>query len=322
VDANPLATLIARVKCRPLSDKERQAVNAATQEAERLVAAFYDHDTTNGERLQLNLFQSTLRSVQPQIPDIPDLDFWFPAEAINELALLKQAIDGCGLERAREFLQVAFSSIIVNVSYQDSDTRYTRREKGLKGGDTLKKWLAKVTDMLDRVHGFDQVAPLGRVRTLAMDARRLSGIEPESVALAVTSPPYPNAYSYHLYHRYRMLWLDMDQPRFKQEEIGSHRKYSAKQNGATVDTFRAEMTAVLRAVREALRSSALCVLVVGDSIVRGEVVRNDRVICEAGEAAGLHHLVTLQRNIHSGKKAFNPVIGKIRHEHLIFLRRP
>jgi site-specific DNA-methyltransferase (cytosine-N4-specific) len=119
-----------------------------------------------------------------------------------------------------------------------------------------------------------------------------------------------------------MLWLGFDQPRFKREEIGSHRKYSAKHNGATAVTFLSEMTEVLRGVAATLKPSALCVLVVGDSIVRGEVVRNDGIIQAAGEAAGLRHLVTLQRNIHSGRKAFNPGIGKIRHEHLIFFRRP
>ena len=46
--------------------------------------------------------------------------------------------------------------------------------------------------------------------------------------LMVCSPPYPNAFSYHLYHMTRMVWLGMDQPKFKKQEIGSHRKYSAK----------------------------------------------------------------------------------------------
>ena len=47
-----------------------------------------------------------------------------------------------------------------------------------------------------------------------------------------------------------MLWLDMDQPTFKQAEIGSHRKYSKKGNGAAdADTFRAELTQILETGR-------------------------------------------------------------------------
>lgn len=239
-----------------------------------------------------------------------------------ELALLKQVIDSCPLERAKEFLQVAFSSIVVNVSYQDSDTRYVRRDKGLKAGDTLKRWIGRADDMLESACGYASISPLGNARTLTVDCREFSGVKRGSVSLVVTSPPYPNAYSYHLYHQHRMLWLGFDQPRFKREEIGSHRKYSAKQNGATAGTFLSEMTTVLRAVSATLRPSALCVLVVGDSIVRGEVIRNDCLVRKAGEAASLRHLVTLRRRIHAGKKSFNPTIGSIREEHLVFFRQP
>lgn len=52
--------------------------------------------------------------------------------------------------------------------------------------------------------------------------------------LMVCSPRYSNAFSYHLYQMTRMVWLGMDEKRFKRQEIGSHPKYSAKgTNGAT-----------------------------------------------------------------------------------------
>jgi len=257
------------------------------------------------------------------LPTIRDLDFWFPPAAQNELALIKQAIDACSLERAREFLQVAFSSIIVNVSYQDSDTRYTRRDKGLKEKETLRKWQGRVNEMLTAICRMDSVACLGAAQTFAEDARCFESVKSRSVDLVVTSPPYPNAYSYHLYHRFRMEWLGYDQPRFKREEIGSHRKYSAKgESGATAQTFHAEMIAVLRGMEQMLRPTAFCVFVVGDSIIRGEKIDNAAIIRDAGQAVGLRHLVTLNRTIHSGKKAFNPVIGNIKQEHIVFLRKP
>lgn len=316
VDANPLAALIGRVKCRPLSTEERNAVEDVVKEATCLVREFYALGTK--EQGLLDLFQT-----RPDIPNIPDLDFWFPKEAQNELALIRQAINACPLERAREFVQVAFSAIVVAVSYQDSDTRYTRRDKGLKASDTLRKWRAKAVEMLAAVRSFDEISRLGDVCTLAMDARCIRGIEADSVRIVITSPPYPNAYSYHLYHRFRMEWLGYDQPRFKQEEIGSHRKYSAKgDKGATADTFRAEMEAVLRGVERILVPAGLCVMIVGDSTVRGEKIDNAALIQRAGTTVGLNHLVTLDREIHSGKKAFNPAIGNIKREHLVFLRKP
>ena len=99
----------------------------------------------------------------------------------------------------------------------------------------------------------------------------------------VCSPPYPNAFSYHLYHMTRMLWLGMDQPKFKREEIGSHRKYSAKgSNGATASTFKAEMRTILGWLQGHLKPGGFACFVVGDSTIRGERVNNADIIADAG----------------------------------------
>ena len=74
-----------------------------------------------------------------------------------------------------------------------------------------------------------------------IDANLLDGPDIPAIDLVVCSPPYPNAYSYHLYHMTRMVWLGMDQPMFKKAEMGSHRKYSSKsKNAPTIDTFKSE----------------------------------------------------------------------------------
>ena len=316
VDANPLATLIARVKCRPLLDG-KDAVRESMRCVEERVNNHYGRATLSA------MVVPDKRQAPLIMPPIADLDFWFPKSAQNELAIIKEVIDTSATVTVREFLQVAFSSIIVNVSYQDSDTRYTRRDKGLKEGETTQRWLARLKEMLSIMNDFDALPNLGNVSTLTIDSRCLSGIRRESVDLAITSPPYPNAYSYHLYHRFRMEWLGYDQPRFKQEEIGSHRKYSAKGvKGATAETFRAEMVDVLKGIYHVLKPEKLCVLVVGDSIVRGIKVDNADLIRSAAVPAGFCHIMTMNRNILSSKKSFNPSIGKIKQEHIVVLKKP
>ena len=44
---------------------------------------------------------------------------------------------------------------------------------------------------------------------------------PRRVGLVITSPPYPNAYEYWLYHKYRMYWLGLDPIAVKKQEIGA-----------------------------------------------------------------------------------------------------
>jgi site-specific DNA-methyltransferase (cytosine-N4-specific) len=136
----------------------------------------------------------------------------------------------------------------------------------------------------------------------------------------VCSPPYPNAYSYHLYHMTRMIWLGMDQPKFKREEIGSHRKYSSKgRNGATVDTFKAEFEAILRWLSRSLKKGGYACFVVGDSTLKGLRVSNANLISEIARDIGFSEALRIDRTMQDTKKAFNPAIGKIKTEKILIL---
>ena len=47
----------------------------------------------------------------------------------------------------------------------------------------------------------------------------------EGFGRLVTSPPYPNAYEYWLYHKYRMYWLGFDPIPIRENEIGARPHY-------------------------------------------------------------------------------------------------
>ena len=140
--------------------------------------------------------------------------------------------------------------------------------------------------------------------------------------LVVTSPPYPNAYSYHLYHRSRLVWLGHDPEQFKQIEVGSHRKYSAKgPNKATPDTFRREFEQIFQWLRHGLRDAGHACFVIGDSTVAGQRVDNASLISNAGATAGFREVARINRSIATTRKAFNPKIGKIKTENILILRK-
>ena len=119
----------------------------------------------------------------------------------------------------------------------------------------------------------------------------------------------------------RMLWLGMDQPRFKREEIGSHRKYSSKGKGAaTSETFAHEFQAILEWLRTRLKSGRHACFVVGDSTVKGERIDNASLIARVAIAAGFTEVARINRKLQSTRKAFNPAIGKIREETILILQ--
>lgn len=312
VDLNPLAVLISKAKTTPLSSRKIARISKFLDALERDFSNLYKASTD--ERWPQH-------NLPAPLPLIPKLDFWFDSIAIREAAIIKRYIDEISDEVLRNFLAVAFSSILVSISKQDSDTRYVRREKNIRPLDAFKKFQARVYHMLKKISEFSKIANLPKALVYHRDSRDLSFLKPASVHLIVTSPPYPNAYSYHLYHQYRMLWLGMDPWAFKKDEIGSHRKYSKKTNGATAETFAAEMQQCFDGLHRVLIEGGRFCLVIGDSIVRGQLIDNSQLLRPIAEASGFQFEAEFQRPIDPTRKAFNPKIGKIKHEHILVFKR-
>jgi DNA modification methylase len=313
IDANPLACLISRAKTTLLNTDEVNDLIKLTEEVSCLA-----QQTFLGI---LPLFPDM--TPFPQVTEQPRFDGveeWFEPHVINELAFVKARCLSLTSEKARQLALAAFSAIIVTVSRQDSDTRYVRRQKNTKPGDTLQLFSRTLTQAVQRVVEFGQEID-GRFTATVHEANILEPPEIDPVDLVVCSPPYPNAYSYHLYHRTRMLWLDMDQPKFKREEIGSHRKYSRKgANAATVDTFRGELFTILSWLSRRLKRDRYACFVIGDSTIKGKRIQNDQLLIEVAEAVGYRVEANLSRHLQASKKSFNPAIGKIKEEHIVILR--
>lgn len=312
VDANPLACLISSAKTTRLSESEVAILKETAH-----------HLALQGQTLSIStpmLFPDLPVFPTAARPSFDGVEEWFDAHIIDELAYIKASCLGLPTPQLQQLALVAMSSIIVTVSRQDSDTRYVRREKNLKPGDTLTLFSRALNTAAQRVLEFsDELQPYRSVHIHTDNILNCPDVG--MVDLVVCSPPYPNAYSYHLYHRTRMLWLDMDQPEFKRQEIGSHRKYSSKSaNAATVETFRVELRQILEWLSHHLRPNRHACFVIGDSTVRGERIKNDELLISVGQEAGFKVEANIPRTMQAGKKSFNPAIGKIKQEHIVILR--
>jgi site-specific DNA-methyltransferase (cytosine-N4-specific) len=312
VDANPLAALISRVKTTSLNEEQLGVVAEVAANAEALAQTLHINERNS-------LFDSPPFTSTGSRPEGNDLSFWFAEFVIEELAEAKKWCDGVADPAARDAALVALSSIIVSVSRQDSDTRYVRRDKTLRPGDTLRRFAKALRDSVRAIAELADICE-PRFKATVIAASVLDQPKLPLLDLVVCSPPYPNAYSYHLYHRTRMLWLGMDQPTFKRVEIGSHRKYSAKSaKAATGETFKAEMSTVFGWLKKHLRRDRFACFVVGDSTIAGERIDNSRLLTEAGAEHGFTREALINRNMHDLKKAFNPSIGRIKTESIVIL---
>lgn len=316
-DINPLSVLIAQTKSTPIPEKELNKIDPLLDRAAKEINA------VNNQQTLADLDNNRDPDFEEFMPNYDKLGFWFKDFIIKELAILKKNIEQVEDEKLRNFLKTAMSSIIIKVSNQDSETRYTRREKNLEMGDVYKNFEQKINKMKKKIKKLNsEVSQEIESSVRVADARKLKFLNTleDKIDLVVTSPPYPNAFSYHLYHRNRLVWLDFDYKELKKDEIGSHRKYS-KKNGADRSTFLNEMKECLENIYPAMSDKGYAVFVIGDSIVDGDIIKNDEIIRKAGEDVGFKTETVINRDIDKISKSVNPKIGSIKEENLVVLKK-
>ncbi len=290
IDLNPIACLMARVKTAPRPPGLKDTAVGAIDRARRVSDV--------------------------AIPPLPNLDHWFDRPIQRALAALTEGIESVPAT-ARDALRLALSSIIVRVSRQESDTRYAAIKKNVTGSDVSALFL-RAAIRLDDVLA-DRNYPLARADvfeadTLTFDPSRLG----RRIGMVITSPPYPNAYEYWLYHKYRMYWLGFDPLAVKAREIGA-RAHFFKRNHHTEDDFARQMARTFDLIRKVLLPEGYVCFVIGRSRIHGRDVDNARIVEEAAE--GFDLVFCTDRTISARRKSFNLSHANIKTEKILVLKR-
>jgi SAM-dependent methyltransferase len=159
-------------------------------------------------------------------------------------------------------------------------------------------------------------------RFLTEDSRfdLVKALGENTIDLIVTSPPYPNATDYHLYHRFRLFWLGFDPRDLGRIEIGSHLRHQRNDTG--FEEYREDMAHVLQGCGTVLQPGRYAVFVVGDAIFKGTTFSTSSAICEAARDAELTVIGAIDRPIHETKRSFAMPARRARKEQLVILQRP
>ncbi|NMN56853.1 site-specific DNA-methyltransferase (cytosine-N4-specific) [Xanthobacter sp. SG618] len=293
VDINPIAVMISRVRS---SEIPADALNIA-QQVEMAARA----------------------DLAPRVPLIPRLDHWFKPQVQSAIASLTKAIEVCGGD-CRELLRLALSSIIVRVSNQDSDTRYAAVEKAVDAEDVYERFRSAVKKTLRALE--NRPVRLAGVEVIEADVLTIDrSMIDKPIGLVVTSPPYPNAYEYWLYHKYRMWWLGLDPLAVKEREIGARAHFFKGRNSHTAVDFQRQMANVLGMLRDVMVVGGHACFVVGRSRIRGEIVDNATIVAEAAAAAGFREVMRTERVIAASRKSFNLSHANIKTETVLVMRK-
>lgn len=294
IDLNPIACLLSWVKTQSID------VFALAEQSDQLIC-------------------QAKSLINYHIPAIPNLNHWFNPAAQVGLTRLTTVIQGIADKSLRNALLLACSSIIVKVSNQDSDTRYAAVENQIEE--------PAVYDLFDKavkqlIYAKSRQDYLGGPEVCVLNNNILT-IDPaligQRVGLVVTSPPYPNAYEYWLYHKYRMWWLGFDPLSVKEQEIGA-RAHFFKKNHHTGDDFLSQMNQLFSMLDTVMLPGAFAVFIVGRSIIHGVEYANEESIAKAAVSHGFSHKTTIVRTMNSSRKSFNLSHARIKSEYVVVVQ--
>lgn len=293
VDLNPIACLIARVKTGPMP--------------------------LGLPELALRITGLARKNRAPLRWEIPNLDHWFKQDVQQAIAALLHEINDLPRNHTHDVLRLALSSILVRVSNQDSDTRYAAVEKGFTGTDVFDSFVAAAEKLQKALTARDWGLPTARVieaNTLTLEATALR----ERVGLVITSPPYPNAYEYWLYHKYRMWWLGFDPLAVKEQEIGA-RAHFFKRSHHTENHFWEQMRGTFTLINKVLVRRGYACFVIGRSKIHGRIVDNADIIQAVAAEHGFGMAARFDRAISSSRKSFNLSHANIKTETVLVLEK-
>lgn len=294
IDLNPIACLLSRVKCAPLPHDIQKTWADLVLEAR-----------CSPKNCDLS-------------GEIPNLDHWFQPQVTRALAALVGGIRKSTPNSMHDFLFAALSSIIVRVSNQDSDTRYAAVAKTVSRDDVFDGFENSCSRLEKSLRQRDY--PLTTSRVIQGDTLATA---PESigrnVGLVVTSPPYPNAYEYWLYHKYRMWWLGYDPIEVREHEIGARPHYF-KKNHQTEHDFIGQMERLFNLLSETIVPGGHACFVIGRSKIHGRLIDNAEILREAAHKLGFSRVYERERIIRSTRKSFNLSHANIKTETLLVFR--
>ena len=292
VDVNPIGCLISQVKTGPHPNGLMAAAETVVKTATIMAA--------------------------PDIPRIPNLAHWFKPAAQDAVARLQIAIQSASRE-LHPPLRLALSSILVRVSNQESDTRYAAIEKEVTRDGVFNAYLLACRRLDDALSS--RRYPLPQATVMERDTLSLQKADIRTpIGAVITSPPYPNAYEYWLYHKYRMWWLGYNPLLVKEQEIGA-RAHFFKKNHHTADRFVEQMRTTFTLIDDVLVQDGYACFVIGRSKIHGKIIDNAAILDDIATASGYRRIFDIERPISATKKSFNLSHANIKTEHVLVFSR-
>jgi len=313
-DIDPLAIHLSRIKTSSIRvDEVREEANKVIKNAidnfntEKAVK----HELENGFDLKTKEF----------------INYWFKEKTQKELMALLLAINLIEDNKIKAFFKLVFSSIIITKSGGVSlamDLAHSRphRINGKIPKNAIEAFSTKLFKMLKGIENIP-------VKNYAVnidkgDARNLP-LKNDVIDLIITSPPYANAIDYMRAHKFSLVWFNnsindlsvlrskyigsekisgfngIELPQICEDTIEKVNKLDQNKSKILKKYF-AEMKQVIYEMYRVLKNNKYCVIVVGNSTMRGYEVQTHKNIEILGQSAGFTAIANIERELDRNKR--------------------
>lgn len=304
------------------------------------------------ERISERIKENNISESEVILPEINNLNHWFTPEVLQQLGFIYYSILTIKDRDIVDFLKIAMASIIKRVSNADdiSPKPYVSNKIKKIIPDVLKTFEDTVSRFISGMEELSE-KKLAQVR-VAGDATHIEEKD-DTISLAVTSPPYINAFDYVRTMRLENLWLHLAT---EEELLSAKKKYlgtesicSKKESEnleilkdsslladyynavSKVDMKRAlvmkkffeEMKKNLQELLRVLKKEGHYIIVIGNSNIRNVNIESWKVLKDISLNLGFTYVN------HIGYEIQNPYIripragrgGKIAIDHILILKK-
>lgn len=294
------------------------------------------------------------KSISSLIPEIQNIDHWFPEKSVNDLVKLKRVIMNFTESRPKfkNFLLAAFGDIIRGVSFAERQSLkpYVSSRFEKKPGDVLtlfQKCILKYIAGAKAVSEFKGYGA-GKINWVKGDATSF-GLK-KVIDVAITSPPYINAMDYVRCIKLESSWVGTGAAEVfsavRSSQVGESARGKRQvisplvagiikadydrilkldaARAKTVAAYFEDMHHNLMCVFAALKKGGCYHIIVGDSVVRGASIATHQHIADIAKLVGFEWTSYFKYQIKDHRTSLprNGRGGKIDFEYVVTLRRP
>jgi SAM-dependent methyltransferase len=304
IDASPLATMIAKVRSRPLGEAERSSlVTGARQIAEAAM-------------------EEARKRRRPEVPRWAEGEFkvFHPHVALELIVLRALIMQTPAGEPIGQALRLCLSSILVKFMKAGPEAPRDGADKRIGRGVPSRFFADRAAELARGLAELELATPPGTPLPDVRlgDARAYPHVGSRSIDLVLSSPPYAGVYDYGEHHAVRFRWLGLPTASLRERQLGERNKGT----GTAVSLWQEGRRRFLSEMGRVLRPDGAVVLVVGDGVVGDRPEDAAEAIAADAPAAGLTPVARASQPRPTRDTRLRAIFGETpRREHLLLLRR-